>query len=205
MTPHSILPRFRRAVAASAFLALALAALPAAAQNLRVDWAYHAAEGADPAAVAAPGLSESFLTPPAAPGAPASILVLTDRDFGGPLDEQVGVRWWDGRMAHWITGVWIKNVTAADLPAASPLAEALPQDRVFDLWRVTIPSWIPQPGDNYYAVQLKATGRGDPLERYLLARGGGDFSRTNGLGQVWSSSEEFDGQDWLVTVPENAP
>ena len=201
MNPHAI-----RRMSAVLLAVLALfAASAATGQDIRTAFAYHAAEGLSPTGLEAPGDSGTFLSIPSASASPVSVLVLTDRDFAGPLKEQVGVRWWDGRMAHWIAGVWVKNVTAADVPDGSPLAGALPGDRSFDLWRVEIPGWIPQPGDNYYAIQLKATGRGEPVERYLLARGGGDFSRTNGLGQVWSSSEEFDGQDWLVTIPERAP
>lgn len=184
---------------AAAILAAAFA-IAASAQDIRMDWTYHAAEGLSPAAIPSPFPGDPFLVAPARPDAPAIVHVLTPRDFAGPLREQVCVRWWDGRMAHWITGNWVKNVTRDDC-AGAPFADQLPPDTQFDLWRVEIPTWILQPGDNYYAIQLKATGAGDPVERYLLARGGGDFSRTNALGQVWSSSEEFDGQDWPVSVP----
>lgn len=195
MKRHAI-HRLIAAVLAGGFFAAA-----ATAQDLHVAYAYHAAEGLLPESVAAPGAGGAFLEVPSDGESPVAVYVLTEKDFAGPLKEQVGVRWWDGRMAHWVQGVWVKNVGAADVPAESPLAGALPEGAAFDLWRVDVPSWMPQPGDNYYAIQLKATGRGDPLERYLLARGGGDFSRTNGLGQVWSSSEEFDGQDWRVVIP----
>ena len=57
-----------------------------------------------------------------------------------------------------------------------------------------------KPGDNFYAIQLKGYREGRSEERYLLSRPGGDFSRTNRLGQVWSASEEFDGQDWKINV-----
>jgi len=184
----------------AAVLAAAALAASAPAQDIRTDWAYHAAEGLSPADIPSPFPGDPFLLAPGRPDAPAIVHVLTLRDFAGPLREQVCVRWWDGRMAHWITGSWVKNVTRDDC-AATPFADKLPADTLFDLWRVEIPAWILQPGDNYYAVQLKATGDGEPVERYLLARGGGDFSRTNVLGQVWSSSEEFDGQDWLVEIP----
>lgn len=201
------IPRYTRAmktfrppfsiVAVFAFFA----ALSAMAQTFLVDWAYHAAEGADPSILSVPGLSTGFLDAPAAASSPVSVFVLTDHDFAGDWKEQVGVRWWDGRMAHWITGNWIKNVTRDDLSGTADWASALPGGTVFDLWRVEIPAWIPQPGDNYYAIQLKAVGPAETVERYLVARGGGDFSRTNALGQVWSASEEFDGQDWRVTIP----
>lgn len=197
--------RFLLPVAVLAAALAAAAASPVSAQSFRVDWAFHAAEGADPAALAAPGVDSSFLDVPSSSPSPVAILVLTDHDFAGAWKEQVGVRWWDGRMAHWISGSWIKNVTRADCPPAADWASALPADTVFDLWRVEIPAWIPQPGDNYYAIQLKAVGPSETDERYLLARSGGDFSRTNALGQVWSSSEEFDGQDWLVAIPSPAP
>lgn len=194
-------PRFSLGAAALAVAALVAASLPAAAQTIRVDWAFHAAEGAAPDTLGVPGIPGTFLEVPAARHDPVVVNVLTDHDFGGSWKEQVGVRWWDGRMAHWITGNWIKNVTRDDLPDGAGWGAALPDGTVFDLWRVEIPSWIPQPGDNYYAVQLKAVGPAETAERYLLARPGGDFSRTNALGQIWSSSEEFDGQDWCVTIP----
>ena len=183
-------------------LSLAVLILPASAQNLRTGWAYHAAEGLEPAEIPAPAVGQPFLVSSGRPDTPVVIWVLTNHDFAGPLKEQVYVRWWDGRMAHWVAGAWSRNVSKGDCPMDAPWADPLPDDRMFDLWRVEIPSWIPQPGENFYAIQLKAVGASEPLERYLLARGGGDFSRTNDLGQVWSSSEEFDGQDWRVVIAQ---
>jgi hypothetical protein len=176
------------------------AALAAPAADIRTDWLYHAAVGVSPASQPVPGTGSSFLTLPARPSDPAVVFVITPTQFAGDASEHVSVRWWDGRMAHWIRGNWIRNLTPADLPPDAPYARPLPPDAVLDLWRVEVPSWILQSGENFYAIQLKADDASGSTERYLLASGGGDFSRTNALGQVWSASEEFDGQDWPVLI-----
>ena len=180
---------------------LLLAAAGAAAQDIRTTWAYHAAEGSSPEAEIVPGKSTAFLangTTSIPQDRTVTLYVLTDHEFAGDLDEQIFVRWWDGYMAHWVMGTWVENVY---LSPSNPL-RGLPRDGevMLDLWKIDIPSWITQPGENFYAIQLKGC-RGDRSEeRYLLRRAGGDFSRLNPLGQAWSSSEEFDGQDWSVTI-----
>lgn len=186
--------------AAKTLLLLAAALLlarPAVAQfdapDIDTSALLHAIPGADPAAQNVPGESFPFLQlPPAGSDAPAIVHLITPTDFAGPLDEQVYVRWWDGHSAHWVMGCWVKNVQGA---AVSPL---LPPDERLDLWRVEIPASARQDGPQYYAIQVKGVDGSRSVERYLLARPGGDFTRTNALGQIWSSSEEFEGQDWPV-------
>lgn len=173
----------------------------AKAQEIRTDWAYHGVGEFSCATEAVPGEAFSFLAngPGALPqDALVTLYVLTDHEFAGEMDEQVFVRWWDGYMAHWIMGTWVKNVT---LSSALPLRGHPQEGEAFlDLWKIEVPAWVTQPGENYYAIQLKGY-RGDVSEeRYLLCHGNGDFARRNELGQVWSSSEEFDGQDWKVTI-----
>ena len=103
-------------------------------------------------------------------------------------------------MAHWVMGTWVKNIRLSPSLQLRGKPAAGEGEVMLDLWRVDVPSWITQPGENFYAIQLKGC-RGDVSEeRYLLRRAGGDFSRTNPLGQAWSSSEEFDGQDWSVVI-----
>lgn len=175
----------------------------ATAQEIRTGWAYHAAEGVPPATETVPGEDFAFLangTAEIPQDKTVTLYVVTDHEFAGDLDEQVFVRWWDGYMAHWVMGTWVKNIW---LSPSLPL-RGLPADEagntMVDLWKVDVPSWITQPGENYYAIQLKGCRGGMSEERYLLRRGAGDFSRRNALGQVWSSSEEFDGQDWSVSI-----
>lgn len=184
-------------VCAALFLAAAVAA---SAADIRTDWLYHAAPGVDPASSPVPGTSSTFLTLPSRPSDPALVFVLTPTQFAGDANERVSVRWWDGRMAHRVPGTWIRNLSPADLPPGAPYSAPLPPDAVLDLWRVEVPSWILQPGEHFYAVHLQASDADGTADRFLLATGGGDFSRTNALGQVWSASEEFDGQDWPVLV-----
>ena len=173
----------------------------AAAQDIRTAWAYHSAEGVAPEAEIVPGETFAFLangTTSIPQDRTVTLYVLTDHEFAGDLDEQIFVRWWDGYMAHWVMGTWVENVY---LSPSNPL-RGLPTDGnvMLDLWKIDIPSWITQPGENFYAIQLKGCRGDHSEERYLLRRAGGDFSRLNPLGQAWSSSEEFDGQDWSVTI-----
>ena len=104
-------------------------------------------------------------------------------------------------MSHWIMGTWVKNI---ELDAARRETRLHDQPAegtaTVDLWKIDIPAWITQPGENFYAIQLKGYADGASEERYLLRKPGGDFSRTNNLGQIWSASEEFDGQDWMINI-----
>ena len=180
---------------------LLLAAAGAAAQDIRTAWAYHAAEGTFPAAEIVPGKSTAFLangTASIPQDRTVTLYVLTDHEFAGDLDEQIFVRWWDGYMAHWVMGTWVENIY---LSPSNPIRGLPASGEVMaDLWKIDIPSWITQPGENFYAIQLQGCRGDHSEERYLLRRAGGDFSRRNALGQAWSSSEEFDGQDWSVTI-----
>ena len=117
------------------------------------------------------------------------------------MDEQIYVRWWDGTMSHWVMGTWVKNVIL-DAAQSDARFHDLPTEGIapLDLWKIEIPPWITQPGENFYAIQLKGFAQNTSDERYLLSKPGGDFSRTNNFGQVWSASEEFDGQDWVIHV-----
>ncbi len=181
----------------------ALAARPACA-DLQTDWAYHATGNGSRATEQVPGESRSFLangTDQIPDGDTITLHLLTAHDFAGDLEEQVFVRWWDGAVSHWVMGTWVKDLRLDaqrkngrfhDLPAAGTVQ--------LDLWRVEIPAAITQPGDNFYAIQLKGFHPDASEERYLLRQAGGDFSRTNNLGQIWSASEEFDGQDWKVEI-----
>jgi hypothetical protein len=127
--------------------------------------------------------------------------LLTGADFAGELDEQVFVRWWDGTMSHWIMGSWVKHVTLdASRPETAFHGQPTEGTVTLDLWKIEIPPLVTQPGENFYAIQIKGYSQDSADERYLLSRPGGDFSRTNRLGQIWSSSEEFDGQDWMVNI-----
>lgn len=185
-------------------LAAALAwAAGAAAQEIRTDWAYHSAEGETPATETVPGESFAFLangTAAIPQDQAVTLYVVTDHEFAGDMDEQVFVRWWDGYMAHWIMGTWVKNIWLSPSHRLRGQPGDGAGETMVDLWKVDVPSWITQPGENFYAIQLKGCREGMSEERYLLRRGAGDFSRRNALGQVWSSSEEFDGQDWSVTI-----
>lgn len=189
---------------APAALVLAVAFAAAAQGDMCTDWAYHAAGPSGQATEKVPGENFAFLANGSAQvddGDTVTMYVLTARDFAGEMDEQIFVRWWDGAMSHWIMGAWVKSVV---LDASKPETQFHGQPAegtvALDLWKIDVPPWITQPGDNYYAIQIKGYAAGTSEERYLLSRSGGDFSQINNLGQVWSASEEFDGQDWHVAV-----
>ena len=187
-----------------AILLGSLCAVLTARADIRTDWAYHAVGNGDQTSERVPGESFAFLangTAQVPDGDTVTLYVLTAKDFAGEMDEQVFVRWWDGYMSHWIMGTWVKNVS---LDAAQPetrfrgLPDAGTVD--LDLWRIEIPASITQPGDNFYAIQLKGYAPDSSDERFLLRQPGGDFCHSNNFGQVWSASEEFDGQDWMVQI-----
>ena len=187
----------------SAFLLFSLLAVAARA-DLQTDGAYHAIGSGDRATERVPGESFTFLgngTDQVPDNDTVALHVLTARNFAGDMDEQIYVRWWDGYMSHWIMGIWVKKIP---LDAARPEStfRGAPDKGTaeIDLWKIDVPAWITQPGENFYAIQLKACAPDTAEERYLLSRPGGDFSQTNNLGQIWSASEEFDGQDWKVNI-----
>jgi len=186
------------------FLLIALLLPAGGFADFRTDWAYHSSTPGSRETERVPGESFTFLgngTETVTDSDPVTLYLLTDQDFAEEMKEQVFVRWWNGSRAHWIQGRWIKNIT---LDASDPETcfHGLPREgtRSLDLWKVRIPASLTQPGDNYYAIQLKGTRDGISEERYLLRKLAGDFSQTNPLGQIWSASEEFDGQDWKIEV-----
>ena len=187
-----------------AFLSVLLSVATSALADIRTDWAYHGIGSGSRWSEAVPGEDFKFLangTDQVSDADTVTLYLLTADDFAGEMDEQVYVRWWDGAMSHWIMGTWVKNI---ELDAARPETKLHDQPAegtvAVDLWKIDIPAWITQPGENFYAIQLKGYVDGASEERYLLRKPGGDFSRTNNLGQIWSASEEFDGQDWMINI-----
>jgi len=188
-------------------LLFAVAASAVAPETAR---AFHAISGQAPDAIGVPGTDRHFFEPADSGmtvrnGDPVTIFIVTDRGFASGAEEQIYLRWWDGYVTHWVMGFWVKNLTVGETAAALPPFRALRDDpgRLLDVWQVEIPSWMTQPGDNYYAIQLKAYSGGGSESRFLLARAAGDFSSTNLVGQVFSASEEIESQDWKVTVLPN--
>jgi len=172
--------------------------------EFQMDWAYHSAGNASRLTELVPHEGVPFLASghdQIRNADAVTLYLLTNQNFADDLTEQVFVRWWDGTMSHWIMGSWVKNIT---LDASNPATRlrGLPSEgtQTVDLWKVIIPSSITQPGENFYAIQLKGYGNETSEERYLLRKLGGDFSQTNPLGQIWSASDEFDGQDWKIHV-----
>lgn len=187
-----------------AFLSIILLAARPGLADIQTDWAYHAIGSGSRTTERVPGEEFPFLangTDPVADGDTVTLYVLTTNDFAGEMEEQIFVRWWDGAISHWIMGTWVQ---AIHLDASRPggIFRGLPEKGSvqLDLWKIEIPPGITQPGENFYAIQLKSYHQGASEERYLLRQAGGDFSRTNNFGQIWSASEEFDGQDWKVEI-----
>ena len=182
-------------------LVWALGAATSVSAEIQSDWAYHAAGSGSRWTVSVPGEGFPFLangTDQISNDDTVTLYLVTANQFAGDRDEQIHVRWWDGAMSHWIMGSWVKNITVdSETPLCGQPTEG---SVVLDLWKIEIPPWITQPGQNFYAIQLKGFSPDSSVERYLLSKPGGDFSRTNNLGQIWSASEEFDGQDWMVNI-----
>jgi hypothetical protein len=188
-----------------ALLSLAVLLLvPAAFADIQTDWAYHSAGSGSRMSDPVPGEDFNFLANGSDQVGDAdtiTLFLLTARDFAGDMEEQIYVRWWNGTMSHWIMGRRVKTITL-DSSRPETRFRNLPGEGTvdLDLWKIEIPAGITQPGENFYAIQLKGFAQGGSEERYLLSKPGGDFSRINNLGQVWSASEEFDGQDWMMSI-----
>jgi hypothetical protein len=187
-----------------AFLTLLLVSASALRADILTEWAYHAVGSGSRISEAVPGETHKFLangTDQINDAETVTLYVLTAHDFAGDMDEQIYVRWWDGTMSHWIMGSWVKNV-ALDAALPESRFRGLPEEGTvgLDLWKIEIPAWITQPGENFYAIQLKGFASDTAEEIYLLSKPGGDFTQTNTFGQVWSASEEFGGQDWMINI-----
>lgn len=187
-----------------AFLSFLLLAVRPGLADIQTDWAYHAVGSESRTTEQVPGEAFTFLangTDQVPDNDTVTIYLLTTNNFAGAMDEQLFVRWWDGARSHWVMGARVKPV---HLDAARPdgIFRGLPTEGtvLLDLWKVEIPPEITQPGDNFYAIQLKGYLPDSSEDCYLLRQAGGDFSRTNNFGQIWSASEEFDGQDWKVEI-----
>ena len=187
-----------------AYLAMFLLSAVAGRAEIQTEWAYHAVGSASRITEQVPGETQDFLsngTDQVNDGDTITLYVLTAHNFAGDLDEQIYARWWDGTMSHWIMGSWAKNVVL-DATRPDSCFRGLPVEGTveLDLWKIEIPAWITQPGENFYAIQLKGFADNAAEEFYLLSKPGGDFTQTNNLGQIWSASEEFGGQDWMVNI-----
>jgi hypothetical protein len=185
-------------------VAAALAATILSAAEIQTEWAYHSAGADARLSELVPSKDVRFLangSDEVPASEPVTLYVLTARDFAGDRQEQVFARWWDGAMAHWIMGAWEENLTlSGDADDTRFRGQPVDGSVRLDLWKIVIPSWITQPGLNFYTIQLKAFANGDSESRYLVQQAGGGFSRTNRLGQIWSASEEVHGQDWSVRI-----
>lgn len=181
-----------------------LLSVPLAAWEIDTNWAYHSAGDEARLTDTVPGVESTFLAGGStriSSADPITLYVMTSHNFAGEMEESVHVRWWDGARPHWIMGTWMANRVLEAGPEGGQF-RGHPQEGAVtvDLWKVDIPPWVTQPGWNFYAIQLRGTQEEVTEERYLLSRTGGGFSRTNRLGQAWSASEEFDGQDWNLEI-----
>jgi hypothetical protein len=190
-----------------AVLLLILGPAPLIRAEIQTDWAFHSSGAGSRLVESVPGKDFPFVeggSDEVDNDQTVRLYVLTAQQFAGDKEEQVFVRWWDGAMAHWIMGTWVENLALkADAPGTRFRDQPAEGAVTVDLWKIEIPPWITRPGENFYAIQLKAYSLETSDERFLLSRPGGDFTRTNNLGQIWSASEEFDGQDWRINVWEN--
>ncbi|NCC50808.1 MAG: hypothetical protein EOM20_06275 [Spartobacteria bacterium] len=177
----------------------------AGAADLSLDWAYHddADELDDRTSEQVPGEDFTFLgngSTLISTDVPVTLYIMTAQQFGGDMDEQVFVRWWNGEAEHWIMGNWMKNIELVDLDTF----HGLPLDGqvTVDVWEVTIEPEITRPGENYYTIQLKAWLEGqDPEAVFLLRDTGGGEATVNNLDQAWTAGD-FSGRDWSLTITE---
>ena len=186
------------------FAILSLVGASICGAELNMDWAYHNVATSDRTQEFAPGQGFTFLGngKVSIPDAdPVILYITTANQFAGDADEQVFVRWWNGKEEKWIMGSWITNVWVGTGESDAGRFHGQPMDQsvMLDVWKFEIGADVTLPGENYYVIQLKGWVEGsEPAQAYLLKDGGAD-SKVNNLGQVWTAGDYFQ-HDWSVTI-----
>ena len=182
--------------------------------ELNMDWAYHNAAGSDRTQEFVPGQGVSFIenSKVSIPDAdPVFLYVTTANQFAGDADEQIFVRWWNGKEEKWIMGSWVTNVWlgSGENDAGRFHGQPMDQSVMLDVWKFEIGADVTLPGENFYVMQLKGwTEGGEAAQAYLIKDAGTD-SKVNNLGQTWTAGDYFQ-HDWSVTIegesnPDPAP
>ena len=192
----------RRSIALQTVCFLFCASMCGAELNL--DWAYHNVATSDRTQEFVPGQGFSFLgnSKVSIPDAePVTLYVTTANQFAGDADEQVFVRWWNGKEEKWIMGNWVTNVWLGSGENDAGRFHGVPMDQsvMLDVWKFEIGADATLPGENFYVVQLKGWAEGgEPAQAYLIKDAGTD-SKVNNLGQIWTPGDYFQ-HDWSVTI-----
>lgn len=179
-----------------------------AAGAIELDWAYHAQAGQDNRVTEnVPGQTLTFLgngSTEISNDEPVILYVLTLNQFAGDADEQVFVRWWNGKQEHWVMASWAANVLLGSEGEGAGRFHDKPDwgTVMLDLWKIEIDPKITRPGDNYYVIQLKAFSERGTSEFYLMRDAGTASAQVNNLGQAWTAEPEYIGHDWSVRVKE---
>ena len=183
---------------------LSLLCAPICGAELNMDWAYHNAAGSDRAQEFVPGQGFPFLgnSKVSIPDAePVTLYVTTANQFAGDADEQVLVRWWNGKEEKWIMGSWVTNVWlgSGDNDAGRFHGQPMDQSVMLDVWKFEIGADVTLPGENFYVIQLKGWKEGSPPQQAYLLKNPSADSKVNNLGQTWTAGDYFQ-HDWSVTI-----
>jgi hypothetical protein len=175
--------------------------------EVNMDWAYHDDnDGVDDRATEnVPGQGFTFLgngKVEIPDGEPITLYVLTANQFAGDADEQVFVRWWNGKEEKWITGGWVTNVFLGAGEKDSGRFHGLPNDQsvMADVWKVDVAADVTIPGTNYYVIQFKGVGQDGTKETYLTRDSVGENGKVNNINQAWTPAADYFGHDWNVTI-----
>ncbi len=172
--------------------------------ELNMDWAYHNVATSDRTQEFVPGQGFSFLgnAKVSIPDADAvTLYITTANQFAGDAEEQVFVRWWNGKEEKWIMGNWVTNVWLGSGESDAGRFHGQPMDQsvMLDVWKFEVGADVTLPGENFYVFQLKGWTEGsEPAQAYLLKDAGAD-SKPNNLGQIWTAGDYFK-HDWSVTI-----
>lgn len=188
-------------------LFLATISVQAFAGDLNVEWAYHDdADGTDDrTSEKVPGQTFAFLgngSTNISDADTVTLYVITANQFAGEADEQVFVRWWNGSEENWVAGSWVSNLQIGAGENGLGLFHDQPVEGqvMADLWKIEISPEITQPGVNYYVIQIKGWKDETATEYYLLRDSAAENTGLNNLNQSWTSTGEYAGHDWSVTI-----
>ena len=172
--------------------------------ELNMDWAYHNVVTSDRTQEFVPGQGFSFLgnAKVSIPDAEAvTLYITTANQFAGDADEQVFVRWWNGKEEKWIMGNWVTNVWlgSGENDAGRFHGQPMDQSVMLDVWKFEIGADVTLPGENFYVIQLKGWKEGSEPAQACLLKDSGTDSKVNNIGQIWTSGDYFQ-RDWSVTI-----
>jgi len=191
----------------STVLFLLVGCFPGSNTDVNMNWAYHDDDdGIDNRPTEkVPGTGWTFLengTNVIHDNDLVGLYVLTSNEFAGPRKEIVEVRWWNGTNEYWIKASIVTNIILGNRSAGNTVGtfHARPQSGtvLVNVWKAVVRPEMTIPGTNFYVIRLVAVGLNkEPVDYFLMQT---DPSHDTDLGQAWTPTWNFYGNDWSLVI-----